>query len=608
MSASLFGTGGLVNVSVNGSLIPQSFVGTAGQTLFNLTAFTYTLNTSSLLVFINGQKQVVSRDFIETSTSSFTLNEGVAAGDFVDVIGFPEIVENAEAGTLRADLADPTKGATLVYDAKTSTSSLSRTQAAINDDTRTIYDFLPSGFITTNDATTYVQAALNSGVSTVDFLGLALKHDQVTVPVGVWAKDVNSTKFTNAAGNLFLVNTRSTISGRLIGTGLTNTVQRGIYPAAAAVTDVNLNVEVSNFTIGVQPAPIAVAGSVNDPKRWFGYIYCHDIVGAVGVSEGYGVLLESAEDCNFVVRSKNIRRHAVYLSAGARRNTVDVNVDGCGNYALQLNATSTTQPSCIHNKVTIRAINLTTDVAGQSGALAIIGASHYNTCTVFCAGSATTYEAVRIEGGSVGIQADHPKGNKIVNGAIDGQFTGGDVIRLLNADGTHIRGNTIDAYATASVIATRRTGTNLSLHGGYFVDNTINAQAQAIKGIYNEINTVPSYIGLNDIRNNGAALRVDDSTGGKRVGYSRIATISGVTASIATVNSGDTTATLSDNIQISGRRTNVVLTGSSGTFFNVPISVVGVTVAPSETQATFRVYNGSGGAQTFNYEGWVQGD
>lgn len=91
MSTSLFGVGASVNVNVNGTLVPQSFVGTAGQTLFNITSFIYTPGTNSLLVFINGQRQITGRDFVETSTSSFTLVEGVVAGDFVDIIGFPMV-------------------------------------------------------------------------------------------------------------------------------------------------------------------------------------------------------------------------------------------------------------------------------------------------------------------------------------------------------------------------------------------------------------------------------------------------------------------------------------------------------------------------------------
>lgn len=92
MASSIFGTGGNIEVNVNGTLVPQSFVGSGGQTVFTLTDFIYVPGTNSLLVWINGQKQELSRgDFFETSPTTFTLGEGVIAGDFVDVIGFPEI-------------------------------------------------------------------------------------------------------------------------------------------------------------------------------------------------------------------------------------------------------------------------------------------------------------------------------------------------------------------------------------------------------------------------------------------------------------------------------------------------------------------------------------
>lgn len=87
MTTSLFGVGTVLNAANSGTIVPQSFVGTAGQTVFNLTAFTYVPNTNSLTVCINGSFQVSGRDYIETSSTSFTLNEGVQAGDFVDVDG-----------------------------------------------------------------------------------------------------------------------------------------------------------------------------------------------------------------------------------------------------------------------------------------------------------------------------------------------------------------------------------------------------------------------------------------------------------------------------------------------------------------------------------------
>lgn len=100
MTASLFGIATASNLNVSGTLVPQSFTATAGQTLFTLSAFTYIPGTNSLLVFVNGQRKVLSRNFLETSTTSFTLLQACTAGDYVDVIGFPQTnltAVNAEA-------------------------------------------------------------------------------------------------------------------------------------------------------------------------------------------------------------------------------------------------------------------------------------------------------------------------------------------------------------------------------------------------------------------------------------------------------------------------------------------------------------------------------
>jgi parallel beta-helix repeat protein len=88
---SIFGGSQTVNVNVNGTLVPQSFTATAGQTVFNITNFSYTQNTNSLLVFINGDKQGSGKDFAETSSTSFTLTEACLGGETVEVIGFPQI-------------------------------------------------------------------------------------------------------------------------------------------------------------------------------------------------------------------------------------------------------------------------------------------------------------------------------------------------------------------------------------------------------------------------------------------------------------------------------------------------------------------------------------
>lgn len=95
MATSLFGVGEILNANVNGTIVPQSFTGTAGQTVFNLTNYTYTPGTNSLEVYINGSLQRSGRDYSETSSTSFTLFDGVIAGDLVDSYGIPFTVVTA---------------------------------------------------------------------------------------------------------------------------------------------------------------------------------------------------------------------------------------------------------------------------------------------------------------------------------------------------------------------------------------------------------------------------------------------------------------------------------------------------------------------------------
>lgn len=54
---------------------------TQGQTVF--TAPTYVQGVNALEVFINGQRQFVSDNYTETSTTSFTLTSGVNLNDIV---------------------------------------------------------------------------------------------------------------------------------------------------------------------------------------------------------------------------------------------------------------------------------------------------------------------------------------------------------------------------------------------------------------------------------------------------------------------------------------------------------------------------------------------
>lgn len=56
---------------------------TQGQTLFNLTTFTYEIGSNKLLSYVRGVLQATPENYAESSSSSVTFNSGLDAGDFV---------------------------------------------------------------------------------------------------------------------------------------------------------------------------------------------------------------------------------------------------------------------------------------------------------------------------------------------------------------------------------------------------------------------------------------------------------------------------------------------------------------------------------------------
>jgi len=68
-------------------------VATQAQTIFTLSSFTYLVGYNALSVFVNGSKQIIGFNYIETSTSIITFNSGLNAGDVVEFI----FVENIYA-------------------------------------------------------------------------------------------------------------------------------------------------------------------------------------------------------------------------------------------------------------------------------------------------------------------------------------------------------------------------------------------------------------------------------------------------------------------------------------------------------------------------------
>jgi len=87
------GGGGGSSIAIN----EQAFVATAGQTVFNLTSFTYTPGINSLQVYVNGLKQVLGEAYTETSTTSFTFVSGLNDGAIVEALGGAALAQSISA-------------------------------------------------------------------------------------------------------------------------------------------------------------------------------------------------------------------------------------------------------------------------------------------------------------------------------------------------------------------------------------------------------------------------------------------------------------------------------------------------------------------------------
>jgi hypothetical protein len=63
----------------------NDLVATAGQTAFTV-GFPYTVGNNSLSVLVNGSKQIVTLNYVETSTTVVTFVDGLNVGDVVEFV------------------------------------------------------------------------------------------------------------------------------------------------------------------------------------------------------------------------------------------------------------------------------------------------------------------------------------------------------------------------------------------------------------------------------------------------------------------------------------------------------------------------------------------
>jgi len=139
-------------ISPTGSnFVSQEEVQTAtqGQTAFSLATLTYTPGINSLVVFVNGSKQLVGTNYTETSSSVVTFASGLNVGDVVDFYA-----------SLPATAQNMSNAVTVAYDPPFTNSVATNVQAKLSQYV-SVKDFGAKGDGTTNDATA-IQNAVNA--------------------------------------------------------------------------------------------------------------------------------------------------------------------------------------------------------------------------------------------------------------------------------------------------------------------------------------------------------------------------------------------------------------------------------------------------------------
>jgi hypothetical protein len=394
-------------------------------------------------------------------------------------------------------------------------------------DTR--YGYVAPSVVGADDALA-INALFAAGKMILDGNGQTFNvYTSIVVPANAVFRNAKVVHQT-AGMNGVKVNTGSKVLRAWIyGTGTIGTagaafVERGIYPAAANVTDVELDVLVENMTFGAQ---------INDPtggtgfaQRWYGNVTARNIPGYVGQSEGYGVLMSGCSHSKLNIQGYNVQRHVAYLSNGASDNIVDVIASGVSHCAVNMYSTPT-QAVTRNNKVTLVADNVQPGLgAGLTWAVALTGGVSQNDITVLVRDS-TCDGAAMMQGQVSGGNTAVPQGNTIVVHAYGTGFIGDIIQDYSGAENTvELYGSGTTSSAAGALIASRPqagvtapAGARYGIHIKYL---NWDAKATSLVSFYGSRTDLRTDIGKGVIKlynSTNVTANLTDSTGGLIDGY-----------------------------------------------------------------------------------------
>jgi hypothetical protein len=220
-SLNLFAIGGGSGGTASGTSV-ANFTATAGQTVFTL-PWSYTQGIENLAIFVNGSKQIVNVNYVETSTTSFTMSNGLNVGDLVQAIyNLP-----LSGGVINADNVTYNEG---------SAGAVNQTVQDKLQESVSVMDFGATGDGVTDDT-----AAINAAISAAKSVVFPPGTYKVTSTIEVGTQRVLMGEFPNA-----LTGTGNTLSV-IIGT--TASIGDGNPILQAAATGSTQSIVIKNLTI-----------------------------------------------------------------------------------------------------------------------------------------------------------------------------------------------------------------------------------------------------------------------------------------------------------------------------------------------------------------------
>lgn len=263
----------------------------------------------------------------------------------------------------------------------------------------------------------------------------------ITLTTGITLRGINSTvsKIVPASTMTSIIATATSATDVTVedlwvyGTGTTNTIEAGVFGDSPTRLIIR-NCRFGNMTYGVNIETGTRCDVINN--------HFDGIVGALGVSEGYGTIIHTDSiGCKVLGNTyKTISRHAIYFSAGTSYSIAQGNsIDTVGEGAITNFATAA-QNACIGNQFIGNNIkNVTSNASDGHG----IDVTQYCLDTTINDNIFDTIENYGIF--LNGPQAGADTSKKIIRGVIKGNIVkNADIgIRIINAEDYICKGNVV---------------------------------------------------------------------------------------------------------------------------------------------------------------------